>query len=100
MSGKWISFIFIIIALKHEGNKRERLENLERELRDKPESLIVEELITHLDNPCEVKEVAPGSLNHTRHVYLDFAKKILLGLKNPFCRELLVKKIEQYEKFE
>jgi len=58
---------------------------------------LVDFLSKHIDRPCEV-EVSPGEIRNIRQFYIDLAKDALGKLTNPFARELLEKKIREYEK--
>ena len=53
-------------------------------------------LVGHIDNPCEV-EVAPGQIENIRGVYIREAKRLLPTMTNPEARDLLHKKIQQFE---
>lgn len=55
-----------------------------------------DELIYHIDNPC-LAEIKPGETNNIRSFHLRLAEEALPTLKNPFARELLEKKIAEYQ---
>lgn len=59
---------------------------------------IVQFLINHIDNPCEV-EVAPGQMENIRGFYIDQAKKLISGMTNEFAIDILQQKIEEYERW-
>ena len=52
-------------------------------------------LMGHIDAPCEV-EVAPGQLENIRSFYIREAQRILPTLQNPFAKEMLEKKLEEF----
>jgi len=58
---------------------------------------LVSFLSEHIDKPCEV-EVSLGEVRNIREFYINIAKDSLKKLTNPFAKELLEKKIEEYNK--
>lgn len=52
-------------------------------------------LMLHIDNPCSMK-VGDRTVN-LRFFYLSEAKKVLSRLKNPYARNLLQSKINEYQ---
>ena len=52
--------------------------------------------IKHIENPCGV-EVEKGKIENIRPFYIREAKKALGSMTNPFARELLEKKIKEYD---
>lgn len=81
---------------KEDPSKRDILAELDG-MADKATNMgLVSFLSWHIDNPCEV-EVAPGEVRNIRQFYLNFAKDCLDKLTNPFAKELLEKKIKEYE---
>lgn len=51
----------------------------------------------HIDHPCEA-EVEPGRYENIREFYLREAGELLKKLTNPFAKDMLRKKIDEYKK--
>lgn len=51
-------------------------------------------LMSHIDNPCSVK--VDNRVVNIRDFYIRRAKEVLSRLKNPYARDLLQSKIEEY----
>jgi len=48
----------------------------------------------HIDNPCTVE--VEGEIKNIRYFYLREAERIMSNLKNPFARDFLRLKINEY----
>lgn len=57
---------------------------------------LVDFLVRHIDNPCEV-QVEPGVVRNIRDFYLGLAKEQLEKMKDVEAKRVLEEKIKEYE---